>query len=56
MFTHVDVRHLKFKLFSSSLLKSSCLPICVTFAHLIMFLYSPGCDQFPDVFLAKHPC
>jgi len=55
-FTHADVGHLNSKQFSSPLLKSSGLPVCVAFAHLIMFLSSPGHDQFTDVFSINHPC
>jgi len=40
MFTHADLGHLKLKLFFSPLLQASSLPVCVTFAHLIMFLFS----------------
>ena len=54
-FTHVDVGHLKFKPFSSPILKSSGLPVRVAFAHLIMFLSSPGHGQFTDVFSINHP-
>ena len=55
MYVH-SCRCLKFKLFSSPLLKSSSLPVCVTLAHHIMFLFFPGHDQFTDVFSVNHQC